>query len=30
MRIPGARQFGEYYTFFAKKARAFACPGLVR
>ena len=30
MRVPGARQFGEYYTFFAKKARAFECPGLVR
>ena len=30
MRIPGARQFGEYYTFWAKKSRAFTCPGLVR
>jgi hypothetical protein len=28
MRIPGARQFGEFYTFWAKKSRAFECPGL--
>ena len=30
MRIPGARQFGEYYTFWGKTSRAFTCPGLVR
>ncbi|MBA3455694.1 MAG: hypothetical protein H0T42_21545 [Deltaproteobacteria bacterium] len=29
MRIPGMRQQGEYYTFLAKKARAFQCPGRV-
>jgi hypothetical protein len=30
MRIPGMRQSGEYYTFLAKKSRAFSCPGRVR
>jgi hypothetical protein len=29
MHIPGMRQQGEYYTFLAKQARAFACPGRV-
>ncbi|MEO7096477.1 MAG: hypothetical protein ABI175_24675, partial [Polyangiales bacterium] len=29
MRIPGMRQSGEYYTFLAKKARNFQCPGRV-
>jgi len=29
MRIPGMRQSGEYYTFLAKKARKFQCPGRV-
>jgi hypothetical protein len=29
MHIPGLRQ-GEYYTFLAKKARNFQCPGRVR
>jgi hypothetical protein len=29
MRIPGMRQSGEYYTFLAKKARNFECPGRV-
>ncbi len=29
MRIPGMRQIGEYYTFLAKKARNFQCPGRV-
>jgi hypothetical protein len=29
MRIPGMRQQGEYYTFLAKKDRAFQCPGRV-
>lgn len=30
MHIPGMRERGEYYTFLAKRARAFACPGLQR
>lgn len=30
MRIPGMREQGEYYTFLAKKARDFQCPGRVR
>jgi hypothetical protein len=30
MRIPGMKQSGEYYTFLAKKARDFQCPGVVR
>ncbi len=30
MRIPGMRQQGEYYTFLAKKARSFQCPGRVQ
>ena len=29
MHIPGMRQQGTYYTFLAKKARAFQCPGRV-
>jgi hypothetical protein len=29
MRVPGMRQSGEYYTFLAKRSRAFACPGRV-
>ena len=29
MHIPEMRQSGEYYTFLAKKARAFECPGRV-
>jgi hypothetical protein len=29
MKIPGLRQSGEYYTFLAKKARNFQCPGRV-
>lgn len=29
MHIPGMRQQGEYYTFLAKKARNFQCPGRV-
>jgi hypothetical protein len=29
MKIPGLRQSGEYYTFLAKKARDFQCPGRV-
>ena len=29
MHIPGMRQMGEYYTFLAKKARNFQCPGRV-
>ena len=29
MRIPGMREQGEYYTFLAKKARDFQCPGRV-
>ncbi len=30
MKIPGMKQQGEYYTFLAKKARHFECPGRVR
>jgi len=30
LRIPGMRQQGEYYTFLAKKARNFQCPGRVQ
>jgi len=30
MHIPGMQQSGEYYTFLAKKARDFQCPGRVR
>jgi hypothetical protein len=30
MHIPGMQQSGEYYTFLAKKARKFQCPGRVR
>ena len=29
MKIPGLRQSGDLYTFLAKKARHFQCPGLV-
>ena len=29
MHIPGMRQAGEYYTFLAKRARNFQCPGRV-
>jgi arabinofuranosyltransferase len=29
MHIPGLRERGEYYTFLAKKERAFQCPGRV-
>ena len=29
MHIPGMKQQGEYYTFLAKKARNFQCPGRV-
>ena len=29
MHIPGMREQGEYYTFLAKKARHFQCPGRV-
>jgi hypothetical protein len=29
MKIPGLKQSGEYYTFLAKKARNFQCPGRV-
>ncbi len=29
MHVPGMRQDGEYYTFLAKKARDFQCPGRV-
>ena len=29
MHIPGMREQGEYYTFLAKKARGFQCPGRV-
>jgi hypothetical protein len=29
MKIPGLREQGEYYTFLAKKARNFQCPGRV-
>jgi hypothetical protein len=30
MHVPGLQQSGEYYTFLAKKARDFQCPGRVR
>jgi len=30
MHIPGMREQGEYYTFLAKRAREFQCPGRVR
>ena len=30
MHVPGMREQGEYYTFLAKKARNFQCPGRVR
>jgi len=30
MHIPGLREQGEYYTFLAKKARDFQCPGRIR
>jgi hypothetical protein len=30
MHIPGMREQGEYYTFLAKKSRAFSCPGRVK
>lgn len=30
MHVPGMKQSGEYYTFLAKKERAFACPGRVK
>ena len=30
MHVPGMKQSGEYYTFLAKKARNFQCPGRVR
>jgi hypothetical protein len=29
MHVPGMRQQGEYYTFLARTARHFACPGQV-
>ena len=29
MHIPRMREQGEYYTFLAKKARGFQCPGRV-
>jgi arabinofuranosyltransferase len=29
MHVPGMKQDGEYYTFLAKKARDFKCPGRV-
>jgi len=29
LKIPGLKQSGEYYTFLAKKARNFQCPGRV-
>ncbi len=29
MHIPGMREHGEYYTFLAKQARNFQCPGRV-
>ena len=29
LHVPAMRQQGEYYTFLAKKARNFQCPGLV-
>ena len=30
IHVPDLREQGEYYTFLAKKARRFECPGLVR
>ncbi len=30
LRIPGLQEQGEYYTFLAKKSRAFQCPGRIR
>ena len=30
MHIPGLRQQGEYYTFLARAARHFQCPGRVQ
>ena len=30
IHVPGMRQLGEYYTFLAKKTRAFQCPGRVQ
>ena len=30
LEIPGLREKGTYYTFFARKERAFTCPGRVR
>ncbi|MBX3157852.1 MAG: hypothetical protein KF773_17925 [Deltaproteobacteria bacterium] len=30
MHIPGLRERGEYYTFLAKKTRAFQCPGRIK
>jgi arabinofuranosyltransferase len=30
IHVPGLREQGEYYTFLAKKARAFSCPVRVR
>lgn len=30
MHVPGMTQQGEYYTFLAKKDRAFTCPGRVK
>jgi hypothetical protein len=30
MHIPGMREQGEYYTFLARQARDFQCPGRVR
>lgn len=30
MHVPGMREQGEYYTFLAKRARNFQCPGRVR
>ena len=29
MHVPELQQKGQYYTFLAKKARAFQCPGRV-
>jgi arabinofuranosyltransferase len=30
LHVPALRQLGTYYTFLAKRARAFQCPGRVR
>jgi hypothetical protein len=30
MHVPGMEQYGEYYTFLAKRSRNFQCPGRVR